>query len=196
MKAFLRRARVLLSAIRSPADAWLALRMIGWRVVLPVLKWTLPLPRLARLMWAGTTRERDPAGEEQIATLARGLSGRRRNGSRFNNCLERSLVAYRYLSRAGAEPELVVGVSRDLPVRGHAWVSLDGEPLGDRVDEFEEVTAFGPEGALIARAAPDDVLAAMPPPLGRSRLPSKRADADTRAPGRGGHDGQSDTTSA
>ena len=147
MRAFRRRARVLVGSIRSAADVWLAIRMVGWRLVLPVLKWTLPLPRLARLMWAPSSgKEREPAREDRIATLARGLSGRRRRGGRFDNCLERSLVAYRYLSRAGAEPELVVGVSRDEPVRGHAWVRLDGEPLGDSVDEFEEMTAFGRDG--------------------------------------------------
>ena len=167
MKALLRRARVLRAAIHSPRDVWLALRMAGWRLALPVLKWMLPLPRLAALMWAGTERRvRDTAREQQITTLARGLSGRR-GGRTFDNCLERSLVAYRFLSRVGAEPHLVIGVSRDTPIRGHAWVRLDGEPLGDRVDEFEEVTAFGPEGALIAGAAHGDAHATMPPPLGR-----------------------------
>ena len=151
MSSFVRRARVLRASICSPADAWLAVRMVGWRLVLPVLKRTLPLPRLARLMWApASSRARDPGREEQIATLARGLSGRRRDGSRFDNCLERSLVAYRFLSRAGAEPELVVGVTRDEPVRGHAWVRLDGEPVGDSVDEFEEMTAFGRDGTIVA----------------------------------------------
>jgi hypothetical protein len=150
VRAFLRRARVLTGSIRSPEDVWLAIRMVGWRMVLPVLKWTLPLPRLARLMWTPSSgKQREPAREERIATLARGLSGPRRGG-RFDNCLERSLVAYRYLSRAGAEPELVVGVTRDRPVRGHAWVRLDGEPVGDSVDEFEEMTAFGRDGTIVA----------------------------------------------
>jgi hypothetical protein len=127
--------------------------MVVWRLTLPLLKWIVPLPRLARLMWAaGGQRERDPAREEQIATLAEAISGRR-GGRRLDNCLERSLVAYRFLSRAGAEPELVVGVSHDEPVRGHVWVRLDGEPLRDSVDEFEEVTAFGAQGALIPSAS-------------------------------------------
>lgn len=167
MSAFGRRVRVLRRTVRSPGDAWLALRMAVWRIALPILKWTLPLPRLARLLWSGRERQRDATREEKIATLAEALSGRR-GDQRFDNCLERSLVAYRYLSLAGAEPELVVGVSRDAPLRGHAWVRLDGDVLRDNVDEFEEVTAFGAEGALIESAAPASAPATTPRPLGRS----------------------------
>jgi hypothetical protein len=167
MSALGRRLRVLRGSIRSPGDAWLAGRMALWRLTLPLLKWIVPLPRLARLMWAaGAQRERDPAREEKIATLVEAISGRR-GGRTLDNCLERSLVAYRFLSRAGAEPELVVGVSRDEPVRGHVWVRLDGEPVRDSVDEFEEVTAFGTAGALIPTAAPGGGPATKPPRLGR-----------------------------
>jgi hypothetical protein len=167
VNAFGRRLRVLRRSIRSPGDAWLACRMAVWRLTLPLLKWVVPLPRLARLMWsASAQRKRDPAREEQIATLAEAISGRR-GGRRLDNCLERSLVAYRFLSQAGAEPRLVVGVSRDEPVRGHVWVMLDGQPLRDSVDEFEEVTAFGTEGALIPSAARDGAPATKLPRLGR-----------------------------
>ena len=152
----MRRARVLKDSIRSPGDFWLAIRMVGWRIVLPVLKRALPLPRLARLMWAPPSgKQREPGREEQIATLARGLSGRRER-ARFDNCLERSLVAYRYLSRAGAEPELVVGVARnedDGGVRGHAWIRLDGRPFHEparSLDGFDELTAFGHDGTIVA----------------------------------------------
>ena len=141
--------------------------MAGWRLALPLLKRALPLPRLARLMWAASAaRVRDPAREHQITMLAEGVGGPRRN-PRLDNCLERSLVAYRYLSRAGAEPELVVGVSRDQPVRGHAWVRIDGEPVRDSVEEFEEVAAFGAAGAVIPRVGPDGAHATTQPPPDR-----------------------------
>lgn len=149
------RIRVILSCIRSPSDAWLALRILGWRLAVPVLKWLLPLPRLARLMWAhGQRDERDPAREERIVTLAEALCGL--HGNRLlDNCLERSLVSYRFLSQAGAAPELVFGVSRssDDPVPGHAWVRLDGEPVHDSaalLTRFEELGAFGQDGVIRA----------------------------------------------
>ena len=159
MKKVLRRLRVLGSSIHSPADAWLAIRMAGWRLVLPALKWMLPLPRLVRLMSARSPagRERDRAREERIATLADAVGGPRRN-PRLDNCLERSLVSYRYLSKAGAEPELVVGVSRDQPVRGHVWVRLDNEVMHDSVEEFEELTTFGRDGAPATTQPPPDRL--------------------------------------
>src|SRR5206468_7627974 len=108
----LRRARALRAGIRSPADVWLAARILAWRAVLPLLKWLLPLPKLVRLMWAGRERERQPAHERRVVYLARKLSGPGGDG-RLDNCLERSLVTYRYLSAAGAEPELVVGMASE-----------------------------------------------------------------------------------
>ena len=45
------RARVIRSCIGSPGDLLLAIRMAGWRLAVPLLKWRVPLPRLARLMW-------------------------------------------------------------------------------------------------------------------------------------------------
>ena len=52
-------------------------------------------------------------------------------------------------------------------MRGHAWVRLDGEPLRDSVEEFEEVTAFGAGGALIRSGAPGGVRATTPEQLDR-----------------------------
>ena len=90
----------------------------------------------------------------------------------MDNCLERSLVSYRFLSHAGAEPELAFGVAkdRDDPVRGHAWVVLDGEPVHDSVaalERFERLGAFGREGALSSRDAPAGAPVATPSPPDR-----------------------------
>ena len=161
------RFRVIRGCIRSPADVWLALRMAGWRLVVPLLKWLVPLPRLARMMWTRSRRaERDPAREQRIVTLAEALCGPH-GGRLLDNCLERSLVSYRFLSQAGAEPELAFGVARDKsdPVQGHAWVRLDGEPVHDSVaalERFEELGAFGRAGALSRSGAPSAGPAATP----------------------------------
>jgi hypothetical protein len=172
MKAALRRIRVLRDSISSPADGWLAMRMLGWRLAVPLLKWRLPLPRLARLMWSPRgRRERDRAREQRIVTLSEALSGRR--GGQLDNCLERSLVSYRFLSQAGAEPELAFGVARDRddPVRGHAWVRLDGEPVHDSpelLERFQELGAFGSGGVLSPPGAPSGAPAPTQPLQGRS----------------------------
>ena len=166
------RARVVRGCISSPSDAWLAIRMAAWRVIVPLLKWLLPLPRLARVMWAGRRRaERDRRREERIVTLAETLCGPH-GGRLLDNCLERSLVSYRFLSQAGAEPELAFGVARDRtdPVRGHAWVRLDGEAVHDSaasLERFEELGAFGREGLLKPSGAPSGAPAAIPPPPDR-----------------------------
>ena len=147
-----RRARELAACIEAPADLWVAMEMLGWRLVLPPLKWALPLPRLVRLMW--WSGEPDPPSaerNEQVARLARGLSGPA-NIRALDNCLERSLVIYRFLSRAGAQPELVVGFSRSSgTMQGHAWVMVDGQALFEQdepLDEFETVICFGRGGAI------------------------------------------------
>jgi len=115
---------------------------------LPVLKRTLPLPRLVRLMWLPQrVSERDPEREERttrvVARLARASGG---------NCLARSLVLYRYLSRMDADPRLVVGMARPDAFLGHVWVTVDSRPLLETPETlagYEEVTAFGDQGRRI-----------------------------------------------
>jgi hypothetical protein len=152
-----RRARILGGVARRPADAWLALRMLGWRLVLPVLKRALPLPRLVRLMWAGAGEDAPPSGRlVRIAELAR-IVYRSEHHSRAGNCLERSLVLYRYLSAAGADPELLVGLRADgAAPRGHAWVTVNGVEVEEPPEALEglaRVVAFG-DGGSRAEASP------------------------------------------
>ncbi len=169
MKAPLRRRLVgrirdLWSCIDSASDAWLAVRMALWRLAVPLLKWLIPLPRLARLMWATRSRpERDAARERRIVALSEVLCGPH-GGRILDNCLERSLVSYRVLSQAGAEPELTFGVARDKndPVRGHAWLTLDGQPVHDSLaslERFEELGTFGAAGGLKQTGVPSGVRA-------------------------------------
>ena len=68
-----------------------------------------------------------------------------------SNCLERSLGAYRLLCRAGAQPELVIGIKRALGdrIEGHTWVVVDGGPLGEDTGAlagFAPVLAFDAQG--------------------------------------------------
>ena len=138
--------RVLTSLVLRPADLALGLRMATWLAVLPLLKRLVPLSNLVRLMWSeGGTAERSAEREARIARLAQRLG--RATGT---NCLTRSLVLYRFLARANAEPRLVIGLkSAEHGPLGHAWVAVDGRPVlknDHQLDGQTAVTQFGPGG--------------------------------------------------
>ena len=144
------RVRGIQREIAGPADLLLGVRMVGWALLLRVLKYLVPLPSLVRMMRGrgGSGREA-PDRERQVITLAR-WACRLIAWSRGGNCLERGLVTYRYLSAIGSRPTLAVGVGRSVhKVRGHAWVLLDGQPVNETaasLRDFETVITFGPDG--------------------------------------------------
>jgi hypothetical protein len=136
---------------RRPAGAWLGVRMLAWRLALPVMMRALPLASLARLAWPRRrSRARRRDREEQVTRIATRLYGRVAAGGE-DHCLERCLLAYRFLAQAGAEPLLACGLRRaDTGMIGHAWIVLDGRPFAhadEEIDGFTLVTAFGHGGA-------------------------------------------------
>ena len=144
--------------IATPADACLAARMLLWACCLPVLKHVVQLRALVRLVRkAGYAGTRAPIREEQIITLGR-WSARLTKSSSRGNCLERALLLYRFLGAANAQPSLVVGFgwSPHGEVRGHAWVVVDGCPVGESsasLAEFESALVFGPDGRPFEQSA-------------------------------------------
>ena len=142
---------------RPPRETWLLLRMLAWRAVLPVLKRRVRVATLARLMWREPDRQRGRTDAGRIAELVQWLYRGPARG-RGDTCLERSLLAYRYLSDAGVAPRLVVGISKPgSSVIGHAWVVVNGEPLFESaadVDAYASFFSFGQRGTLLA--APSD----------------------------------------
>ena len=132
------RIRRLCSLIEGPADAWLLCRMAAWAVVLPLLKHVVRLETLAHLMWTEAESKNSPEATK-IAALSRLLA--RSGAMSQGTCYERSLLAYRFLCRHGADPRLVVAVRSDGgAVTAHAWVTVGGTP----VDETEAVEGFVP----------------------------------------------------
>jgi hypothetical protein len=123
--------------------------MVLWSVLLPGLRRVVPVAGLARLMWTRPRRARSPERQEGIVELADRLT--RLRPSRTANCLERSLLAYRFLSATGSAPKLVLGVGRaDDEVIGHAWVMVDDDPIfesADLLNEFTPIAVFGNGGA-------------------------------------------------
>jgi hypothetical protein len=143
--------------VSGPADALLLVRMVGWWLALPVLKRVVPLERLVRLAQLEPARNaRDPGQESRVVSLAAWLFKNRPRHAR-DNCLERSLVAYRFLGRLNARPELVVGVgSEDEKVLGHVWVTVDGRAVLDppaSLETYASLVVFGSDGQAI-RTAP------------------------------------------
>jgi hypothetical protein len=146
------RVQRVAAAVRSPAEAWLVARMLAWALVLPALKARVSLKRLVALMWVDARRPEERGGastELQVARLSK-LAHRLSSAGRRDNCLERSLIAYRQLSARNLDPLLVVG-TRSGPdgVEGHVWVTVDGRPLHDEataVATFVPLTAFGAGG--------------------------------------------------
>ena len=140
------RVSALAGLLRSPRDAWLAARTFSWLCVLPLLKRTVPLDTLVQFMWLEPRgAARDPVREQRTIGVVDRLS--RTSGG---NCLERSLVLYRYLARANADPHLVVGMAKPDEYLGHIWVVVDGRPLletPETLGSYTEVVGFGRGGA-------------------------------------------------
>ena len=140
------RAAVRIS-LASPRTGWLLTRMVAWKVTLALVKHALPLSTLVRLVDPGP-RKRAIDAEEcarvewAVRRLGRVLAG--------GDCLERSLVSYRFLARAGASPVLRIGLDRDaVRTEGHAWVTVDDRPVAETAASlapYVEVAAFTPSG--------------------------------------------------
>jgi hypothetical protein len=151
-----RLARGASVAAVAPGDGWLLARMLAWRTVLPILKRRVPLARLTRLMWQEPRARARPDQAERIPDLVERVYRGLRAGPE-GSCLERSLLTYRFLSRAGADPRLVVGIRGPSgSVVGHAWVVVDGEALFEPTPpagEYASFFSFGRGGAIDSSAA-------------------------------------------
>lgn len=149
MRPAARHLAALRGLVSTPADAVLLARMLGWWAALPLLKRATPLPRLVRFAQLDPRRTaRDLEREAKVAALAEWLFKVRPRPAR-DNCLERSLVAYRFLGRLGARPELVVGVGGEETTVGHVWVTVDGHPVHDQpaaLLAYEAVVVFDSDG--------------------------------------------------
>jgi hypothetical protein len=139
--------------ISRPRDLILAVRIAVWTIVVQGLKHVVPLPALVRLMRCDARRTGTATSETQIVALCRWASRAISSRGR-GRCLERGLVTYRYLCAIGANPQLVIGVSRNDrgAITGHAWVVVDERPLDegpDSLDGFHTVGTFGPDGLRV-----------------------------------------------
>ncbi len=63
-----------------------------------------------------------------------------------DTCLYRSLARYAVLRSAGHPARFVMGLSPRAPeITGHAWVELDGAPMGETIDDDMVITYAYPQ---------------------------------------------------
>jgi len=132
-------------------------RLLPIYAALGVLERTRPIAKVAAWAWRRPTGHRRDHAEEQrvigcVVKLARFV------GAADRQCLRRSLLLYRELSRLGANPALCVGFRKRGDVtEGHAWVVVSGRPIGEgdwSSAGFETALSFGVEGRFITPDAP------------------------------------------
>ena len=133
-----RRAARFRSVVRSPSDAWLLARMLGWAATLPVAKRRVPLIDLVER--AAPARNDHPARNAELAiALARWVY---RVPVFRDNCLEKSLLTFHYLPTGERGYRLVLGFrgfDRKAPP-GHAWLTVDGVPVHDTTESLADLT--------------------------------------------------------
>ena len=150
-------------------DAWPVARMFAWSLVLPGLKSSVSLERLVRGLWVGpSSADRQPERERHVTRLVTFVNRAvTRTILESGNCLEQGLLLYRSLSASGADPILMIGVRKsEGELKGHAWVVVDGAPVGEpteSVREYSPVMAFGARGPRVELMASGEDL----PPLWR-----------------------------
>lgn len=128
------------------------LRAVAAAVFTPLVLRVFPLPRALTLV----DRASAVGGEHY---RAHALAHRVRRWLRYGRgpwketCLNRSVILYTMLRQHGYHPRLHIGVSgTDQRFTAHAWVSLDGQPLGDtpmHLAAFRELWSH--ESTIIAR---------------------------------------------
>ena len=149
-------------SVREPAAGWLVIRMIAWRAALPVMERFVPLPTLVRVMGCHfRVRDRNDHQTQRIVELAERVFAA---PSSSRNCLGRSMVTYRYLSKTRVEPQLVIAFRKGAaPVLGHAWVTVDAMPIHDSpqaLDEFEPLVIFSSAGECVIQTDASNNIAA------------------------------------
>lgn len=150
LHTFRRRLRILGAHLRSPSEALLVGRLLAWRLTLPVLKRTVPIATLVRLMASPAGRSTRDTG--RIVEFVDLIFTPRRNEDP-GNCLDRSLVLYRFLSRNEPGTHLVLGMRRgSSELEGHAWVIAGDRAFGHTPASgggFEALATFAADGRRV-----------------------------------------------
>ena len=124
-------------------------RLLPLYVALGALKRVVPVQTLARWAWRPPAGPADPEHVRRAVARVWRTQGLLNLGDR--DCLQRSLLLYRELSRLGADPTLTIGFRQSAQhLQGHAWVTtcddVVAEPAG--VTGYVPAIRFGRNGTL------------------------------------------------
>jgi hypothetical protein len=124
-------------------------RLLPLYLALGALKHLVPVQTLARWAWRPPAGAADPEHVRQAVARVWRTQGLLSLGDR--DCLQRSLLLYRELSRLGADPKLTIGFRQSAgSVQGHAWVmagdEIVAEPAG--TNQYVPAIRFGRMGVL------------------------------------------------
>jgi hypothetical protein len=119
----------------------------------------VPLQRLVRLAWCPPACRRDHEAERRLLASVLRLS--QLVGLFDRDCLQRSLLVYRLLSRSGADPHLFIGFRRkDGRLLGHAWVIVEGNAI---FESEADLLTFSPAISFAMRGRFDCPTRRFPP---------------------------------
>jgi hypothetical protein len=104
--------------------------LIALRCTLPLAMRALPLPSLFRVI---ARRHRVASEANALRSIARAETIARRLRLP-DTCLYRAMVRFAGLRAAGVDARFLMGVKRDAPEVGHAWVEVAGSPVGEAID--------------------------------------------------------------
>jgi hypothetical protein len=144
----------LRAVLGSPADLLLFARLLVWAAALPILKRTRSVTRLVALMTPAESQRSSARIERNAITLSRWIY---RAPLVPDNCLERSLLAYRYLVRDRREHRLYLGIrAEEGGYPGHAWLTVDGVPVhepDESLEAYVPLVVFDGYGRVISTSA-------------------------------------------
>jgi hypothetical protein len=114
--------------------------------VLPALALALRgvgLARIDRFLAAAAPARSRPVNAFAIKSIAHGVDAASRHGLYRATCLERSLLLRSFLSLAGVDAELRIGVRMsEGELDAHAWLEVDGRPINDHATVAHQFLAF------------------------------------------------------
>jgi len=125
-------------------QAPVAARALATRLRLASMMRRSSLPELLRAL------SPDAVVARPLETVEGGLSAAQRIVAHLrgvpDTCLYRSLARYAILRRAGHPVRFVMALDPK-KAAGHAWIELDGAPLGEEIDPSLTVTFTYPDSA-------------------------------------------------
>jgi hypothetical protein len=125
-------------------------RLFPAYVAFAALKRVVPVQTLARWAWQAPRGAASPDQVRQAVARVWRTQGLANLGDR--DCLQRSLLLYRELSKLGADPTLMIGFRQAAQgTQGHAWVVADGaQAIGvPDVTQYVPAFGFGRQGRLV-----------------------------------------------